>query len=162
METLFAPWRLTYLMSEKPSGCIFCEALRGDDDDRSLVVHRGSRVFAMLNRYPYANGHVMVAPIAHQARLAASDAATRLELIDEIARTEEILRELYRPGGFNVGANFGRAGGAGVEDHYHFHVVPRWDGDTNFMTVSAETRVVPEELPATRRAVAAAFAESRR
>lgn len=157
METLFAPWRLSYLMSGKSERCIFCEALRARDDDASLVVHRGNRVFAMLNRYPYANGHVMIAPIAHQARLSESDAETRAELIGEIARTEDVLRGLYRPGGFNVGANFGRAAGAGIEDHYHFHVVPRWDGDTNFMTVAAQTRVVPEELPVTRRAIAAAF-----
>jgi ATP adenylyltransferase len=157
METLFAPWRLSYLMAEKPTGCIFCEALARPDDPESLIVHRGARVFSMLNRYPYANGHVMVAPVAHEARLSGSDPATRAELIDEIARAEGALAGLYRPGGFNVGANFGRAGGAGVEDHYHFHVVPRWDGDTNFMTVTAGTRVVPEDLPVTRRAVAAAF-----
>ena len=160
METLFAPWRLSYLMSEKPKACIFCEALARPDDEASLIVHRGDRVFAMLNRYPYANGHVMVAPVAHQARLSESDAETRAELIDEIARTQSALGDLYRPGGFNVGANFGRAAGAGIEDHYHFHVVPRWEGDTNFMSVTGGTRVVPEELPATRRAVAAAFASS--
>ena len=158
METLFAPWRLSYLVSEKPAGCIFCDALRAGDDEEMLVVHRGERVFSMLNRYPYANGHVMVAPVAHQARLSESDGETLSELIAEVARAQEALRDLYRPAGFNVGANFGRAGGAGVEDHYHFHVVPRWDGDTNFMTVTAGTRVVPEELPATRRAVADAFA----
>lgn len=156
METLFAPWRLSYLMSEKPPGCIFCEALRKRDED-SLVVHRGERVFSILNRYPYANGHVMVAPVAHEARLFESDPATLAELIAEISRTQEALGSLYRPSGFNVGANFGKAGGAGVEDHYHFHVVPRWEGDTNFMTVTSGTRVVPEELPETRRAVAAAF-----
>jgi len=157
METLFAPWRLSYLMSEKPAGCIFCDALRLGDDEASLIVHRGERVFAMLNRYPYANGHVMVAPVAHEARLFESDAGALAELIGEISRTQEVLGSLYRPSGFNVGANFGKAGGAGIEDHYHFHVVPRWEGDTNFMTVTGRTRVVPEELPATRRAVAAAF-----
>jgi len=161
METLFAPWRLTYLMSGKPQGCIFCEALARPDDPETLIVHLGERVFSMLNRYPYANGHVMVAPVAHEDRLSASDPATREELIDEIARAESALASLYRPGGFNVGANFGRAGGAGVEDHYHFHVVPRWDGDTNFMTVTGGTRVIPEDLPVTRRAVAAAFESTR-
>jgi ATP adenylyltransferase len=157
METLFAPWRLSYLVSEKAPGCIFCDALRGNDDDETLVVHRGERVFSLLNRYPYANGHVMVAPVAHQARLFESDAATLAEVIGEIARAQEALSRLYHPAGFNVGANFGRAGGAGIADHYHFHVVPRWEGDTNFMTVTGDTRVVPEELPQTRRAVAAAF-----
>ena len=157
METLFAPWRLSYLVSEKAPGCIFCDALRGEDDVETLVVHRGDRVFSMLNRYPYANGHVMVAPVAHEARLFESDGATLAELIEEVSRTQEVLARLYRPAGFNVGANFGRAGGAGIEDHYHFHVVPRWDGDTNFMTVTGRTRVVPEELPQTWRAVAAGF-----
>ena len=161
MEILFAPWRLKYLMSEKTGSCIFCEALRPGSEDDSLVVDRGGRVFAMLNRYPYANGHVMVAPVAHQARLTQSDADTLDELIQEVALSQEVLDGLYRPTGFNVGANFGKAGGAGFADHYHFHVVPRWEGDVNFMTVTAETRVIPEELPATRRNVAAAFERKR-
>ena len=158
METLFAPWRLSYLMGEKPAGCVFCEAVARADDAASLVVHRGTRVFSLLNRYPYANGHVMVAPVAHQARLFESDGATLAELMGEIARIQDVLGGLYRPAGFNVGANFGQAGGAGIEDHYHFHVVPRWEGDTNFITVTGDTRVVPEDLAVTRRRVADAFA----
>jgi ATP adenylyltransferase len=161
VENLFAPWRLKYLMSEKPGGCIFCDALRAESDDDTLVVDRGERVFAMLNRYPYANGHVMVAPVAHQARLAETDAPTLSELIREVALSQEVLDSLYRPAGFNVGANFGRAGGAGIEHHYHFHIVPRWEGDVNFMTVTGNTRVIPEELATTRRNVSDAFEKRR-
>ncbi len=161
MEILFAPWRLKYLMSEKTASCIFCDALKEGAGQGSLVVDRRERVFAMLNRYPYANGHVMVAPVSHQARLSESDSETLAELIGEVALSQDVLNGLYRPSGFNVGANFGRAGGAGIEDHYHFHVVPRWEGDVNFMTVTAETRVIPEELSTTCRNVAAAFERKR-
>ena len=161
MENLFAPWRLKYLMSEKTKACIFCDALRAEPGPDNLVVDRKDRVFAMLNRYPYANGHVMVAPVAHEARLSESDPETLAELIREVALSQEILDGLYRPSGFNVGANFGRAGGAGVEDHYHFHVVPRWEGDVNFMTVTGDTRVIPEELSTTRLNVSSAFEKKR-
>lgn len=111
MENLFAPWRLKYLMSEKTKACIFCDALRAEPGPDNLVVDRKDRVFAMLNRYPYANGHVMVAPVAHEARLSESDPETLAELIREVALSQEVLDGLYRPSGFNVGANFGRAGG---------------------------------------------------
>lgn len=157
-ETLFAPWRLQYLMSEKPKGCIFCEALAAREDETSLIVHEGKSVFTILNRYPYTNGHVMVAPRAHERRLSESSSETLGELIGEVALSEEVLQSVYRPDGFNVGANFGKAAGAGVEDHYHVHVVPRWIGDVNFMNVTARTRVVPEELPVTRRKLRESFA----
>ena len=148
-------------MSEKVRACIFCEALRAEPGPDNLVVDRKDRVFAMLNRYPYANGHVMVAPVAHQAKLSESDGETLAELIREVALSQEVLDGLYRPSGFNVGANFGRAGGAGIEDHYHFHVVPRWEGDVNFMTVAGDTRVIPEELSTTQRNVSSAFEKKR-
>lgn len=157
MESLFAPWRLDYLMSEKPRGCIFCRALTVADDSESLVVHRGGKVFTLMNRYPYVNGHLLVAPAGHEARLSESDPETLAELIIEVALAQEVLAALYRPTGFNVGANFGRAAGAGIEDHYHFHVVPRWEGDVNFMSVTGETRVIPEELETTRKKVEAGF-----
>ncbi|MGH9443098.1 MAG: HIT family protein [Thermoanaerobaculia bacterium] len=144
-------------MSEKPRACIFCEALREEPGPGNLVVDRKDRVFTMLNRYPYANGHLLVAPVAHQARLSESDSETLAELIDEVALSQKILDGLYHPSGFNVGANFGRAGGAGIESHYHFHVVPRWEGDVNFMTVTAATRVIPEELGTTWENVSGAF-----
>ena len=144
-EVLFAPWRYEYLVAEKPSGCIFCEAAAAGDGDDSLVVYRGERVFVILNRYPYTNGHLMVAPYGHEAWLSSSNAETLNELIGTIARAERILVSAYRTDGLNVGINFGSAAGAGVAGHYHVHVVPRWNGDTNFMSVTAATRVVPEE-----------------
>ena len=157
-DVLFAPWRYEYLVSEKPVGCIFCEAAASGDDDASLVVHRGRRVFALLNRFPYTNGHVMVAPFAHEAWLSESSAETLSELIALVARTQAILVAEYRTDGLNVGVNFGSAAGAGIAGHYHVHAVPRWAGDTNFMTVAGNVRVVPEELSVTRRRLAALFA----
>jgi ATP adenylyltransferase len=148
-EVLFAPWRYEYLVAEKSGGCIFCEAAAAGDGDDSLVVYRGERVFVLLNRFPYTNGHLMVAPYGHEAWLSSSKAETLNELIGTIARAERILVSAYRTDGLNVGINFGSAAGAGVAGHYHVHVVPRWNGDTNFMTVTAGTRVVPEELPVT-------------
>ena len=121
-----------------------CRAVADTRDRENLVVHRGSRNIVILNRYPYTNGHVMVAPYGHAAHLSDSDAATREELIHTVARAEGILRDAYRADGLNVGINFGSAAGAGLADHYHVHVVPRWKGDTNFMTVAGDVRVVPE------------------
>lgn len=161
-EVLFAPWRYEYLVSDKEKHCIFCAAAAYGDDDESLVVHRGRKVFVVLNRYPYTNGHVMVAPLAHERWLSDSASETLNELIATVARAEKILVSAYRTDGLNVGINFGAAAGAGVKDHYHVHVVPRWAGDTNFMTVAADTRVVPEELAATRRRLAPLFAEAAR
>jgi ATP adenylyltransferase len=156
-EVLFAPWRYEYLVSEKSGACIFCEAAASANDDESLVVFRGDRVFVLLNRYPYTNGHLMVAPYAHDARLSDSDAGTLSELATIVARAENILETAYRTDGLNIGLNLGSAAGAGVSDHYHAHVVPRWSGDTNFMTVAGGVRVVPEELTGTRRRLAPLF-----
>ncbi|MGE5414223.1 MAG: HIT domain-containing protein [Syntrophomonadaceae bacterium] len=156
-DVLFAPWRYEYLVSDKPVGCIFCEAAASSDDDASLVVYRGRRVFALLNRFPYTNGHVMVAPLAHEAWFSDSSAETLTELIATVARTQAILVSEYRTDGLNVGVNFGSAAGAGIAGHYHVHAVPRWAGDTNFMTVAANVRVVPEELSVTRRRLATLF-----
>jgi ATP adenylyltransferase len=155
---LFAPWRYEYLVSDKPVGCIFCEAAASRDDEQSLVVFRGKRVFVLLNRYPYTNGHVMVAPMAHEAWFSDSDGETLAELIATVARAQAILVAEYRTDGLNVGVNFGSAAGAGVANHYHVHAVPRWAGDTNFMTVAGDVRVVPEELAVTRRRLASLFA----
>ena len=159
-EVLFAPWRYEYLVSDKQNGCIFCEAAASGDDTKSLVVHRGKRVFVLLNRYPYTNGHVMVAPLAHEAWFSDSGAETLTELITTIARAQKLLVAEFRTDGLNVGVNFGAAAGAGVPGHYHVHVVPRWAGDTNFMTVAAGVRVVPEDLATTRQRLAALFAEA--
>lgn len=157
-DALFAPWRYDYLVSDKSGGCIFCEAAAEISDEGSLVVFRGQRVFVILNRYPYTNGHVMVAPYNHEAWLSDSSEETLAELIRTVARAERVLVEAYHTDGLNVGINFGSAAGAGVTDHYHIHVVPRWKGDTNFMTVACGVRVVPEELSDTRRRLLPLFA----
>jgi ATP adenylyltransferase len=157
-DVLFAPWRYEYLVSEKSKGCIFCEAAGSRSDEGSLVVHRGRSVFVLLNRYPYTNGHIMVAPYGHEAWLSQSSVETLSELIRTVALAERILVETYRTDGLNVGINFGSAGGAGVTDHYHIHVVPRWEGDTNFMTVIGDARIIPEDLHDTRRRLEALFA----
>ena len=156
-EVLFAPWRYEYLVAEKSRGCIFCEAAASTNEEESLIVYRGRRVFALLNRYPYTNGHFMIAPYNHHSRLSQSSGETLTELVETVARGEKILMESYRTDGLNIGVNLGSAAGAGVEDHYHVHLVPRWSGDTNFMTVAGGVRVVPEELSVTRRKLASLF-----
>jgi ATP adenylyltransferase len=161
MEALFTPWRAAYLAGGgvDPGGCLFCE-LPKHDDAEALLVTRGRLAYAVLNRYPYANGHVMIAPFAHRSGLAEMTADERHEVVDLAARFETILRETYRPHGFNAGLNLGRSAGAGVEHHAHVHIVPRWDGDTNFLTVLGGTRTIPEDLPTTRGRLAAAFARA--
>lgn len=152
MEILFTPWRFSYLTSPKgdqPTGCIFCIAAASHDVRGTLTLFRGQDALVMLNRYPYTNGHLMIAPIAHDARLFDSADRSLRALIRLAAEAQRILSDVYRPEGFNVGMNFGQIAGAGVADHYHLHVVPRWSGDVNFMTVTAQTRLVPEDLEAT-------------
>jgi ATP adenylyltransferase len=149
MEHLWSPWRLAYITGVNPTtGCVFCNALTDPDAD-PLVVFRGKTCFVILNLFPYNNGHLMVVPNRHIATLAAATPAELRELI-ELTRTAEIaLTEAYAPHGLNMGINLGKPAGAGILDHVHMHVVPRWNGDTNFMTVVGRTRVLPEELPAT-------------
>ena len=152
MEILFTPWRYSYLTAPKsdaPAGCIFCNAAALPDRRETLTLLRTADALVMLNRYPYTNGHLMVAPIAHEARLFDSTDASLAALIKLTAEAQRILSDVYRPEGFNVGMNFGAVAGAGVADHYHMHIVPRWGGDTNFMSVTSRTRLVPEELEVT-------------
>ena len=130
-------------------GCIFCNAASASDPRQSLTLFRSETAVVMLNRYPYTNGHLMVAPVAHEARLFESADRSLTALIRLTAEAQRILSNVYRPDGFNVGMNFGQVAGAGVADHYHLHIVPRWSGDSNFMTVTAQTRLVPEELDVT-------------
>jgi ATP adenylyltransferase len=154
---LWAPWRLEYVQSaQEAAGCVFCNALEGDPEER-LVVRRGSRAFVLLNRFPYSSGHFMVAPQRHVGEFGALDDGETTEihrLADEGMRA---LGEIYRPDGFNLGWNLGRVAGAGVVDHVHLHVVPRWSGDTNFMPVLADVKVLPEHLTATRARLAEAW-----
>ncbi len=152
MDRLWAPWRMQSIDAPRPEGCIFClfPAQSGEAADReNLVVHRASRSFTMLNRYPYNSGHVMVVPRAHVARLDELAAEDFSDLQDELRRTLAVLRGAYRPDGLNVGMNLGVVAGAGIADHLHWHVVPRWNGDTSFMPVLADTKVMVEHLEAT-------------
>jgi ATP adenylyltransferase len=149
MDHLWSPWRLDYVTGKSPrpsSGCIFCDAIAGGHQSE-LVVHRGPTCFVILNLYPYNNGHLMVVPNRHLARLADASSDELHELIELTRRAEILLTEAYAPHGMNMGINLGKPAGAGVLDHVHLHVVPRWNGDTNFMTVIGATRVLPEELP---------------
>lgn len=146
MERLWAPWRVEYLTQPKPACCIFCQ--KGSDREL-LVLLRTTLVRVMLNRYPYVNGHLMVAPNRHTADLDGLTDAEMLELFRGAALCRSVLSRAGAPDGFNIGINLGKAAGAGVEDHVHLHVVPRWNGDNNFMCVVADTRVLPEALLAT-------------
>jgi ATP adenylyltransferase len=149
MERLWTPWRLAYVTSSGGShGCAFCTALTSDDA-APLVLFHGETCFVILNLYPYNNGHLMVVPRRHIASLTAATSAELSELMELTRRAEAALAEVYAPHGINMGLNLGRPAGAGIVDHIHMHVVPRWNGDTNFMSVVGETRVLPEELPQT-------------
>lgn len=160
MQRLWTPWRMEYILSEKSDGCIFCEMLEAGDDRACHILHRGQRAFAVLNRYPYNNGHLMVVPYEHVATLEDLDDETLLDLMRLVNKGLAALRQTMNPDGFNIGANVGKAAGAGVEDHVHIHVVPRWEGDTNFMAVLAGTRMVPEMLSQTCDRLTAVFEES--
>ncbi len=157
MDYLWTPWRYRYVSDpRKDDRCIFCDALTLADD-KSLIVYRGKKNFVILNRFPYATGHVMVVPFAHIPDLAGCEAETLAEMMSIAQRTEQALRAAYNPEGFNLGMNLGRCAGAGVAGHLHLHILPRWTGDTNFMTVVAETRVEPEDLSTTYRKLRRAF-----
>lgn len=160
MDRLWTPWRLTYVTDASktaPAGCIFCTAFEAPEE-ASLIVHRGTRAFVILNKFPYNNGHVMVVPARHVARLGDLDVDDLAELMSLAQVAERALTDVYQPHGFNMGINLGRPAGAGILDHLHLHIVPRWNGDTSFMTVFDDTRVLPEELPETARRLRAAFA----
>lgn len=159
MDRLYSPWRLSYVTtaSEPVAGCIFCRAVATDQVD-PLVVARGRSAFVILNLYPYNSGHLMVVPSRHVASLAELSADERAEVMDLTARAELAVTEVYRPQGINIGVNLGQAAGAGIADHLHVHVVPRWTGDTNFMSVVGNVRVLPEEVPASAERLRPAFA----
>ena len=150
MDRLWSPWRSEYIASAgdaDPTVCVFCK-LRdlAENDTANFVLHRAAHNFVVLNRYPYISGHLLIVPYEHVGELDAAAKATTDELMDLTKRSQTVLREVYRPDGFNVGMNLGRAAGAGIADHIHIHILPRWAGDTNFMTSVAEARVLPEDL----------------
>jgi ATP adenylyltransferase len=130
--------------NEKKAGCVFCQALAQADGLENLIVARGKRSFAILNLYPYTSGHLMVLPLEHIATLEDLTPETRFELMEQTTYAMTVLRDVYQPQGFNVGINIGEAAGAGIVDHVHIHIVPRWSGDTNFLSTVAETRMIPE------------------
>ena len=161
VERIWAPWRLEYVKdASKDAGdeCIFCAAMARDDDEASLIVHRSERCFVILNKYPYTNGHLMLAPFEHLATIQRLDVPTVGELMALAQRAMTVLEDEYRPHGYNVGFNQGRVAGAGVAHHIHLHVVPRWGGDTNFMPVLGDTRVMAQTLEQTYAALRGRFA----
>ena len=156
-KQLWAPWRLEYVQSaDEDSGCVFCTARDGDEEER-LVVRRGEHAFVLLNKFPYASGHLMVAPVRHVGALAELTDAEALEIHRLAIGALQTLADTFRPDGYNLGWNLGRVAGAGVVDHVHLHVVPRWAGDTNFMPVLADVKVLPEHLSESRRKLALAW-----
>jgi ATP adenylyltransferase len=161
MDHLWSPWRYQYVQKERTgSGCVFCLAAASKQDQENLVVYRGRNNFVMLNLYPYSTGHLMVVPYQHVDNLQDATGETLEELILLVRDAQQHLAEIYRAPGFNLGMNLGESAGAGIAEHIHMHVLPRWPGDTNFMTTIAETRVLPEDLSATWRKVSEAFAKS--
>ncbi|HXM36509.1 MAG TPA: HIT domain-containing protein [Pyrinomonadaceae bacterium] len=158
MERLWSPWRYQYVSAsgsgeETPASvCVFCEIQRDPErDEANFVVKRASHNYVVLNIYPYISGHMLIIPNQHLGELDAAAKETTDELMDLTKRCQTALREVYKPAGFNVGMNLGRSGGAGIVDHIHMHIMPRWTGDTNFVSTVGETRVIPEDLATTYR-----------
>ena len=157
MDTLWSPWRYEYIASggaedSEPRGCVFC-SIQADPshDEANYVLHRASLSFVVLNIYPYISGHLLIVPNQHVGELDAAAKEATDELMDLAKRCQTALRDVYRPAGFNLGMNLGKPAGAGIVDHIHIHLMPRWTGDTNFMSTIAETRVIPEDLATTYR-----------
>lgn len=158
MEYLWSPWRMKYILNKDVQpDCVFCLAALQVDGPQNLIVARGEKAFVILNRYPYTSGHLMVVPYEHSSSFELVDPATRAEMMELLTKTMEVIRRVYTPQGFNIGANIGAAAGAGIADHVHFHVVPRWNGDTNFMSAVGGTRVLPESLEDTYHRLIAAW-----
>ena len=158
MKHLWSPWRMKYIESDqKHDGCVFCDAQAKVDGAENLIAFRGKNAYVILNRFPYTSGHLMVIPFEHKPNLEELDAETRAEMMELASRCMSVLRNIYKPQGFNMGANIGEVAGAGVKGHVHIHIVPRWAGDTNFMSSVGETRVLPEALENTFKRVREAF-----
>lgn len=149
-EILWAPWRIEYIENaEKNKGCIFCEKPKENDDQKNLLVYRAEKAFVMMNRYPYNNGHLMIIPYRHTPELSELAMDEKMELWRLLERAQRVLHDVMHPQGFNIGMNIGRLAGAGIVDHLHFHIVPRWGGDTNFMPILGHTKIISEALEET-------------
>jgi ATP adenylyltransferase len=160
MDYLWSPWRYRYVQKDKAgAGCVFCQAAAAERDEENLVIHRARKNYIILNRYPYSTGHLMVIPYEHVDMLQYASEETLQEMMLLTQRAQLHLREVYRPPGFNLGMNLGESAGAGIAEHIHMHVLPRWPGDTSFITTVAETRVLPEDLMVTWRKLHDAFAK---
>jgi ATP adenylyltransferase len=151
MDKLWSPWRSKYMESFKPGskkeeGCLFCNMIKQDNDKKNLIVHRGSKSFIVMNLYPYNSGHLMIVPYIHASSLSELDDETNLDCMKNINLGCEILQKSIFPHGFNIGANIGKVSGAGIDDHIHFHIVPRWNGDTNFMPVFNDIKIISEAI----------------
>jgi len=158
MNYLWSPWRMEYILSAKSEeGCIFCNGLKLEDGPDNLIIYRGAMAFVILNRFPYTSGHLMVVPYEHQPSLELLKPGSRADVMELAAQAVQVLEMLYAPQGFNLGMNIGIAAGAGISEHVHLHVVPRWAGDTNFMSSVSQTRVLPELLEETYRRVREAW-----
>jgi len=149
MRQIWAPWRIEYIQMEKSAGCILCDKPKQNNDTANYILYRGSKNFIMLNSYPYNPGHLMTAPYRHIASLEELTDEERNEHFEIVSRGIKVLKEVFNPSGFNIGINMGKVAGAGIDDHFHTHTVPRWQGDTNFMPVISNIRVIPEALAET-------------
>jgi ATP adenylyltransferase len=152
MEKLFSPWRSQYMSSfanePKDTGCVLCNAYNSDNDEESLVIYRGKEAFVIMNRFPYNSGHLMIVPIRHTSDFQSLTQSECTEMFSLLQTSEEALKELSKPQAFNIGMNLGRVAGAGIDDHLHWHIVPRWNGDTNFLPVLGDVKVVSEDMAA--------------
>jgi ATP adenylyltransferase len=158
MDFLFTPWRYAYVTDvHRTSTCLFCELPQAGNDEKTLIVHRDKHCFVILNAYPYTSGHVMVVPYQHVDQLLRLELEAAQEMMELTRRLEGILRDLYRPEGLNLGMNLGQAAGAGIAEHIHMHVLPRWVADANFISVIGETRILPEDLATTYRRIREKF-----
>jgi ATP adenylyltransferase len=159
MEQMWAPWRMEYILSEvdNSSACIFCEFPKKNDDEKFFIVYRSEHSFVILNKFPYNNGHAMVVPYQHCSDITELDDDCMFDMQKTIRKTVRMMKNIIKPHGFNLGMNIGRVGGAGIDQHLHYHIVPRWNGDTNFMPVIANTKVVSESLRATWKKFKAGF-----
>ncbi len=157
MERIWAPWRVQYITAGNPGGCIFCDKPNSDAEEGEFILYKGDKAFILLNAYPYNNGHLMVAPYRHTADISSLSDEEMLSVMKLIALSKDVLAEAFSPDGYNVGINLGQTAGAGIADHLHVHIVPRWNGDTNFMPVIGDTKVMPQALADTYQQLRAAL-----